>query len=251
VRVEGVPTTKGSGVASILRFLAAGAVAMGLASGAHAAIVDLTFEGVAASYPFARTKINDFYNGGTSGAGMSGPDYGVTFSRGLNAACLNSLTVSSCDGVSKGGLGPADSQESALEFFSTTPSFIDVAGGFTSELSLNYVTTLLTVRLAIWSGLDGTGDLLATLKLPANAVGCPDYGDAELCPFTLASVSFSGIARSVQFSGLAADFDDITFTAAPEPSTWAMALIGFVALGYAALRRNAVVRAISIQQSDL
>ena len=107
---------------SILRFLAAGAVAMGLASSAHAAIVDLTFEGVAASYPFARTKINDFYNGGTSGAGTSGPDYGVTFSRGLNAACLNSLTVSSCDRVSKGGLGPADSQESALEFNSIIPS---------------------------------------------------------------------------------------------------------------------------------
>ena len=74
-----------------------------------AAIVDLTFEGVAASYPFSRTKINDFYNGGMSGAGTSGPDYGVTFSRGLNAACLNSLTVSSCDRVSKGGLGPVDS----------------------------------------------------------------------------------------------------------------------------------------------
>ena len=43
---------------------------------------------------------------------------------------------------------------------------MDVAGGFTTELSLNYVTTLLTVRLATWSGLDGTGDLLATLNCP-------------------------------------------------------------------------------------
>ena len=229
----------------ILTFLAVGAVAIGLASSAHAAIVDLTFEGVAASYPFARTKINDFYNGGTSGAGTSGPDYGVTFSRGLNAACLNSLTVSSCDRVSKGGLGPADLQESALEFNSIIPAFMDVAGGLTTELSLNYVTTLLTVRLAIWSGLDGTGELLATLNLPANAVGCPDYGDAELCPFTSAQVSFSGTARSIQFLGTAADFDDITFTAAPEPSTWAMMLIGFAGLGYAALRRKAAAPANS------
>jgi hypothetical protein len=221
----------------ILTFLAAAAVgAIGLASSAHAAIVDLTFEGVAQSYPFSRTKINDFYNGGTSGAGTSGPDYGVTFSRGLNAACLNSLTVSSCDRVSKGGLGPVDSQESALEFNSVIPAFMDVAGAFTTELSLNYVTTLLTVRLAVWSGVDGTGDLLATLNLPANAVGCPDYGDAELCPFTSAAVSFSGIARSMQFLGTSADFDDITFTTAPEPSTWAMVLIGFAGLGYAALR---------------
>ena len=227
-------------VKNILRFLALGAIAIGFVSSGRAAIVDLTFEGVAASYPFERTKINDFYNGGTSGAGTSGPDYGVTFSRGLNAACLNSLTVSSCDQVSKGGLGPADSQESALEFSSITPAFMDVAGGFTGELSLNYVTTLLSVRLAIWSGVDGTGELLATLNLPANAVGCPDYGDAELCPFTSAQVSFSGVARSVQFSGIAADFDDITFTAAPEASTWAMMLIGFAGLGYGALRRKRV-----------
>ena len=127
----------------------------------------------------------------------------------------------------------------------TFGAFMDVAGGFTTELSLNYVTTLLTVRLAIWSGLDGTGDLLATLKLPANAVGCPDYGDAQWCPFTSATVSVSGIARSVEFLGTAADFDDITFTAAPEPSTWAMMLLGFAGLGYAAIRRNALVRAIS------
>ena len=224
----------------IRRFAAAGAVAIGLASSAQAKIVDLTFEGVAASYPFSRTKINDFYNGGTSGAGTSGPDYGVTFSRALNAACLNSLTVSSCDRVSKGGLGPEDLQESALEFNSPISAFMDVAGGFTTDLQLNYVTSLFKVSISLWSGLDGTGSLLATLSLPANAVGCPDYGDAELCPFTSAQVSFSGIARSVQFSGVAADFDDITFTAAPEPSTWAMMAIGFASLGFAAVRRKAV-----------
>ena len=131
-----------------------------------------------------------------------------------------------------------DSQESALEFSSITPAFMDVAGGFTGDLQFNYVTTLLKVSISLWSGLDGTGSLLATLNLPANATGCPDYGDAEFCPFTPAQVSFSGIARSVQFSGTAADFDDITFTTAPEPSTWAMVLIGFAGLGYAALRRK-------------
>jgi hypothetical protein len=165
-------------------------------------------------------------------------------SRGLNAICLDSLSVS-CSRVSKGGHGPADSQESALDFNSIIPAFIDVAGGFTIDLSLNYVTTLLSVMLAIWSGVDGTGDLLATLNLPANAVGCPDYGDAELCPFTSAQVSFSGVARSVQFSGIAADFDDITFTAAPEASTWAMMLVGFASLAYAAMRRKGRVRVIS------
>ena len=54
----------------ILAFAAA-AAAIGLASSAHATMVDLTFEGIAASYPFSPTKINDFYNGGTSGAGTA------------------------------------------------------------------------------------------------------------------------------------------------------------------------------------
>jgi hypothetical protein len=98
------------------------------------------------------------------------------------------------------------------------------------------VTTLLKVSVSVWSGFDGTGSLLATLNLPANAVGCPDFGDADLCPFTSAQVTFAGVARSVQFSGISAEFDDIRFTAAPEPSTWAMTLIGFAGLGYAAIR---------------
>jgi PEP-CTERM motif len=33
--------------------------------------------------------------------------------------------------------------------------------------------------------------------------------------------------------------------AVPEPSTWAMMLIGFAGLGYAAVRRKGAVRAIS------
>jgi hypothetical protein len=73
------------------------------------------------------------------------------------------------------------------------------------------VTTLLKVSVSVWSGFDGTGSLLATLNLPANAVGCPDFGDADLCPFTSAQVTFAGVARSVQFSGISAEFDDIRF----------------------------------------
>jgi hypothetical protein len=34
-------------------------------------------------------------------------------------------------------------------------------------------------------------------------------------------------------------------SAIPEPSTWAMMLMGFAGLGYAALRRKAAVRTIS------
>ena len=74
---------------------------------------------------------------------------------------------------------------------------------------------------------------------PPTPAGCPDYGDAEFCPFTLGAgrVSPESPGR-FSFRALAADFDDITFTAAPEPSTWAMVLIGFAGLGDVALRRK-------------
>ena len=172
----------------------------------------------------------------------------LTFSCGLEVICLDTSTVW-CSRVSKRRPRPWEiSQESALDFNSIIPAFVDVAGGFTTDLSLrNYVTSLLKVSLSVWSGLDGTGSLLGTMSLPANAVGCPDFGDLQIsCPFTSALGEFPPELRG-RFSsrGGAADFDDIRSTAAPEPSTWAMTLLGFAALGYAASRRKGAGGAIS------
>jgi hypothetical protein len=55
-----------------------------------------------------------------------------------------------------------------------------------------------------------------------------------LAPFTTASFSSTGNAF------------EFTLATVPEPSTWAMMVIGFAGLGYAAFRRNSKGRALAV-----
>jgi PEP-CTERM motif len=218
-------------------------MAVGFSSSAYA-IIDLTFDGIAPTYPFSNSDvfIENYYNGGMSSVGTTGPNYGVTFSSNALNICLNSLSVA-CSNTSKGGLGPANSQEGALFFLSGSDTFMDVAAGFTTGFSFNYVSENDTGSVSVYSGLNGTGTLLATIDLSPNAGSCPGY-DAGFCPFSPIGVAFSGIAESVSFAGVENQivFDDVTFGSAtpgatPEPSTWTMMALGFAGLGFASYRK--------------
>src|ERR1700684_3659426 len=61
------------------------------ASTAFADTVVLNFDGIATTYPFdsSSTFIENFYNGGTSSVGTTGPNYGITFTPNALAICLN------------------------------------------------------------------------------------------------------------------------------------------------------------------
>jgi hypothetical protein len=78
----------------------------------------------------------------------------------------------------------------------------------------------------VYSGLNGTGSLLGTIALQANAQngGCTD---TSYCFWSLATLPFSGIAQSIQFGipagGLAAGFDNVTVAPVPLPAAaWLM-----------------------------
>ncbi len=179
---------------------------------AHASpVIDLTFEGINATYPSGYAFINDFYNGGMSSDGTTGPNYGIVFSSNAQAICLNSDTVS-CSNTSKGGLGDPNSREGGLFFLSGSSTFMDIAAGFTTGFSFNYVSLSNSGSVSVFSGLDGTGTLLGTIDLTPNAGSCPGYG-AGFCPFSPVGVSFLGMAQSIEFSGVANQivFDDVTF----------------------------------------
>jgi hypothetical protein len=201
-------------------------IAIGVAPAAHAASETMTFEGLG-----DQEAIDNFYDGGLGGSGSGpGPDFGVTFSS-------NSLAVISAASGGSGNFSNAPSGDTVAFFLSGPGDVMDVAAGFTTGFSFFYADQVgFTGTVTVWSGLDGTGTELASLSLPST----PNPYNV----FVPIGVSFAGTAESAVFGGSAnfIAFDNVTIGSAtpggiPEPSTWAMMMLGFAGLGFAAYRK--------------
>lgn len=218
--------------------------AVGMATPAIAATVVLDFEGVNSTYPSGFAFVGDFYNGGTSSDGTSGTNYGVSFSGNAQAICLNTPGTS-CSNTSRGGEGDPGSQLGGLFFLSGSETYLNYAGGFDTGFSFYYAAPNTPGSIGVYDGLNGTGNLLATLALGLTPSTCTGLG--VYCPFEPIGVSFSGTAQSIAFAGVAnfIVFDDVTFGSAtpgngavPEPATWAMMIGGFGMMGAVMRRRR-------------
>lgn len=202
------------------------------ASPAASAVVSLDFTGVATTSN--STSVGDFYNGGTSGDGNTGTNYGVSFSS--NALAINNYN-GCCEPDSALG------NKGILFFLSGSEVTLNFAAGFTDGFSFFYSSNS-AAAIRVYDGLNGTGNLLATLNLVQQAnTDCAPGSSGFYCNWTPIGVSFSGTARSIDFGGGAnfVAYDNITFGSAtpgvPEPATWAMMIGGFGLIGTAMRRR--------------
>jgi PEP-CTERM motif len=199
--------------------------AMAMATSASAAVVVLDFTGVATTNNV--TAVGGFYNGGTSGDGNTGTNYGAAFSN-------NALAINAYNGCCE----PGTPSKGILFFTSGGAVTIDYAAGFDTGFSFVYSSNT-NAFIRVYDGLGATGNVLATLNLTQQAnTGCAPGSTGFYCNWTAIGVSFSGIAKSIDFGGGAnfVAYDDITFGSAtpgavPEPATWAMMIGGFGMVG--------------------
>jgi hypothetical protein len=189
-----------------------------VSSNAHAATT-LDFTGLQ-----NQEQVLNYYNGGLGGNGSGpGPNYGVVF--GTDSLALISSTVG-------GGGNFQNAPSNSIVFFLGGPGDVmDVAGGFNTGFSF-YYSASGTGSVNVYSGLDGTGSLLATLNLPNSAgngaPGCTYY----YCDWQPVGVSFAGTAESAVFSGSANNigFTDITLGSATPGAPGPLPGAGFVGL---------------------
>jgi hypothetical protein len=199
-----------------------------LSSASAATSLNFVIPGQTAPYQ----EILNYYNGGASQEGQIGPNYGISF--GPNAIALQNYPLTQVGNEPGGG--------NALAFL-TSSETMNVAAGFSSGFSFYYTAPLSNGVVSVYSGLNDTGTLLATIPLTITPAGTNGFPFAIWDP---AGATFAGTAESVNFSGFEGDFgfSDVTLGSATPlvnsvPDNTGMIIYGIAAVGLAIAARPA------------
>jgi hypothetical protein len=164
--------------------------------GANAQV--LTFAGLQNLEP-----IDSYYDGGLGGMGSGpGPNYGITFTS-------DSLAVIQDGAGGTGNFESAPGGTTVAFFLTGAGDTMDKASGFNTGFSF-YYSAVFAGSVNVYSGLDGTGSLLATLSLATTGNNGPAGNFYNM--WVPVGVTFAGTAESAVFSGSAnyIAFSDIT-----------------------------------------
>src|SRR5229473_3523238 len=200
------------------KMLAALAILASFAAPAHA----VTFVSFT---PDAFTDIGATFNANTTAqltAGFTDAATGLTF-LGTNAQILT--------GSSSAGAAPFGDPTPYLSVLGGGSVTVTVAGGLTDHLLQFYVGSV-----DLYNGISfNTGGSFAGADFTANNNGCQNAPCSGL-------LTFAGDFQSFTMTSGANSFETDSFTTftrgVPEPSTWAMMILGFMSVGFMAYRRK-------------
>jgi hypothetical protein len=218
--------------------VAASLIALAGTTACWADPVTLTFEGLK-----DQESVLNFYNGGTGSLGSTGTNYGISFAG-------NTLALIDSDVGGTGNFANEPTGDTVMFFQSGASTVLNVAGGFTESFSFFYSTRTFTGSVSLYDGVDGTGRLVGTIDLAALGTNCQGDPTGSFCNWEMASLSFAGTVRSIDFGGAAnfTAFDNISFGdiggttpppggETPEPGSLLLAASALLALRTASRRR--------------
>lgn len=194
----------------------------------------LNFEGL-----LDEEEILNYYNGGTGSLGSAGTNYGVSFSP-------SGLSLIDADAGGSGNFANEPSPNTVLFWLVEGSTTMNVPSGFEGAFSLRYSANTANGSVTIYSGLNGTGTVLASATLSQNYnLGCTGDPSGTYCHWDLVTLNVGGIGHSVVFSGTSnlIGFDDITFEniGVVPVANWALFLgIGLI-LAYTVMRLTRLI----------
>lgn len=205
----------------------------------HAAGALLDFEGIGDV-----VSIEEYYNGGMAGNGVSGPDYDVTFSG-------NALALVDADDGGSGNIANEPSPSSVMFWLDDVDAHMNFSPGF-NQFSVYYTAPYNPGTLSFWDGVNGGGTQVgAVQQLVTNGDRCGgDPTGAYNCwtkiavnlPSSAYSVTFGGTANWIAFDDLAFNPQDLPNQDVPGP----LPVVGVAAaLGFSRRLRKRLNQAVS------